>query len=120
MACFSQLEIQELEQRSLPKTRLMLENAAFLMQGDTTLSWPLICDPTSRALEWVRTYMKGKGLVEVRYSVSRIISAACTPSAHAFFFPTASYEHAHDATDIVFLLFILFDGIMLNTVDLFC
>ena len=40
------------------------------MQGDTTMSWPLICDPTSRALEWVRTYMKGKGLVEVRYSVS--------------------------------------------------
>ena len=48
----------------------MLENAAFLMQEDYVNAWPLICDPTSRVLDWLYQYKHDKGLVVVRYSVS--------------------------------------------------
>lgn len=54
---------------NLPTTPLMLENAALLMQGDTTVSWPLLCDPVSYVLGFLRSYLKAEGLVEVRYSV---------------------------------------------------
>ena len=65
-----QLEILEAEQLKLPMTRLMLENASFLMQGETTEAWPLVCDPTSRVINWIKDYLTSKGLVEVKYSVS--------------------------------------------------
>lgn len=61
----------ELEIKQLPTTPLMLENAAFLMQEDYVNAWPLICDPTSRVLDWLYQYKRDKGLVVVRYSVSK-------------------------------------------------
>ena len=65
-----QLEIQSLQKLGLPKTPLMLENASFLMQGDNLMAWPLVCDPSSRVIDWVKDYLKDKDLVTVRYSVS--------------------------------------------------
>ena len=62
----------ELEIKQLPTTALMLENAAFLMQEDYVNAWPLICDPTSRVLDWLYHYKHDKGLVVVRYSVSYV------------------------------------------------
>ena len=58
-----------LEILCLPTTRLMLENSCFMMQGESITAWPLVCDPTSRVIEWLR-YRMGKNLVEVKYSVS--------------------------------------------------
>lgn len=66
-----QLDIMHLEILRLPITRLMLENACYLMQRDSTTAWPLICDPTSRVIEWLMYYMRDQGLVEVKYSVCR-------------------------------------------------
>ena len=60
-----------LEILQLPTTRLMLENSCFLMQGESITAWPLVCDPTSRVIDWLRKRM-GKNLVEVKYSVSTI------------------------------------------------
>ena len=68
--CYPQLDIMRLEILRLPTTPLMLENACFLMQEESITAWPLICDPTSRIIEWLRFYMKDKGLVEVKYTVS--------------------------------------------------
>ena len=62
----------QLEILRLPTTPLMLENACFLMQGESVTAWPLVCDPTSRIIEWLRFRMKDKGLVEVRYTVSMV------------------------------------------------
>lgn len=62
----------QLEILRLPTTPLMLENACFLMQGESITAWPLVCDPTSRIIEWLRYRMKETGLVEVRYTVSVI------------------------------------------------
>ena len=68
--CMLQFDLMELEIKQLPTTALMLENAAFLMQEDYVNAWPLICDPTSRVLDWLYHYKHDKGLVVVRYSVS--------------------------------------------------
>ncbi|XP_052089132.1 uncharacterized protein LOC127725852 isoform X10 [Mytilus californianus] len=65
------LDLMELEIKQLPTTPLMLENAAFLMQEDYVNAWPLICDPTSRVLDWLYQYKRDKGLVVVRYSEIR-------------------------------------------------
>ena len=64
-----QIDIMQLEILRLPITRLMLENSCFLLQGESVHAWPLVCDPTSRVIDWLRKKM-GKNLVEVRYSVS--------------------------------------------------
>ena len=61
--------MMQLEILRLPITRLMLENSCFLLQGEAVTAWPLVCDPTSRVIDWLRKKM-GKTLVEVRYSVS--------------------------------------------------
>ncbi|XP_053397319.1 dynein axonemal heavy chain 5-like isoform X6 [Mercenaria mercenaria] len=68
---YTQLDIMHLEILRLPTTPLMLENACFLMQGESITAWPLVCDPTSRIIEWLRFKMKDKGLVEVRYTEIR-------------------------------------------------
>ena len=67
---FWQLDIMNLEILRLPITPLMLENACFLMQEQSITAWPLVCDPASRIIDWLRFNMKDKGLVEVRYNVS--------------------------------------------------
>ena len=59
-----------MEQKRLPRTPMMMENASFVMQGDTIQAWPLLCDPTSRVIPWVKSFLSDKGLVEVKYSVS--------------------------------------------------
>ena len=56
--------------KKLPISPLALENAMFLQQHDNVLAWPLLCDPTSRVVDWVRLYLKHKNVVVVRYSVS--------------------------------------------------
>ncbi|XP_059166583.1 dynein axonemal heavy chain 8-like [Physella acuta] len=61
------LDIIGLQQKQLPTTRLMLENACFLMQDESVTAWPLICDPTSRVIDWLKLYYTGKSLVEVKY-----------------------------------------------------
>jgi hypothetical protein len=71
-----QLRLQELQQLRLPMTRLMLENATFVMQGDNTLAWPLLSDPTSRVSDWIQCYHNTgspKQLVTVKYSVRQTI-----------------------------------------------
>ncbi|KAL4232681.1 hypothetical protein ACF0H5_007369 [Mactra antiquata] len=68
---YTPLDIMHLEILRLPTTPLMLENACFLMQEESITAWPLICDPTSRIIDWLRYRMKDKGLVEVRYSEIR-------------------------------------------------
>ncbi|OWF37572.1 Dynein heavy chain 5, axonemal [Mizuhopecten yessoensis] len=65
------LDIMNLEIERLPITSLMLENACFLMQEESTTAWPLICDPTSRVIDWLQFYKRSKGLVCVRYSEMR-------------------------------------------------
>ena len=62
--------MQELEERKLPMTRLHLENATMLMQTENMLAWPLLCDPSSRVIDWVKDYHKNKNLVVVKYNVS--------------------------------------------------
>ena len=66
--CF-QLRVYELIKLDLPTTPLMLENAALLMQDDTTMAWPLLCDPVSHVLSILRSYAHNQGLVEVSYAV---------------------------------------------------
>lgn len=62
--------VYELRKLNLPTTPLMLENSALLMQGDTTMAWPLLCDPVSHVLSVLRSYLNNQGLVEVSYTVS--------------------------------------------------
>ncbi|WAR07684.1 DYHG-like protein [Mya arenaria] len=68
---YTPLDIMHLEIKRLPTSPLMLENAVFLMQEESLTAWPLVCDPTSRIIDWLRFYMKDKNLVEVRYSEIR-------------------------------------------------
>ncbi len=67
---YFQTLLREMEQKRLPRTPMMMENASFVMQGDTIQAWPLLCDPTSRVIPWVKSFLSDKGLVEVKYSVS--------------------------------------------------
>lgn len=62
----------KLQMIRLPTTKLMLENSCFLMQEESTTAWPLICDPTSRVLTWLRGLYKERELVEVKYHVSKL------------------------------------------------
>ena len=64
------MDVIRMETMRLSITKLMLENACFLMQRDSMVAWPLICDPTSRVLDWLRNFYGHTGLVEVKYSVS--------------------------------------------------
>ncbi|KAL5010133.1 hypothetical protein ScPMuIL_012438 [Solemya velum] len=68
---YTELDIIQLEILRLPTTNLMLDNACFLMQDESTTAWPLICDPTSRVIDWLHTSKKEMGLVEVKYSEMR-------------------------------------------------
>ncbi|XP_067674368.1 uncharacterized protein [Haliotis asinina] len=68
---YTPLDVMHLEMIGLPTTRLVLENACFLMQEKSTTAWPLICDPTSRVLDWLNVYFTGKELVEVKYHEMR-------------------------------------------------
>ncbi|XP_023932047.1 dynein heavy chain 5, axonemal-like isoform X1 [Lingula anatina] len=60
-------EVKQLEMKKLPMTRLMLENACFIMQEESSMAWPLLCDPTSRVIDWIKGYLKEKNLMEVKY-----------------------------------------------------
>ncbi|XP_055889444.1 dynein axonemal heavy chain 8-like isoform X3 [Biomphalaria glabrata] len=64
---YTPLDNIALQRLQLPTTRLMLENACFLIQDASMTAWPLICDPTSRAIDWLRLYFTGKQFVEVKY-----------------------------------------------------
>uniref|UniRef100_A0A2C9K4Z2 AAA+ ATPase domain-containing protein n=1 Tax=Biomphalaria glabrata TaxID=6526 RepID=A0A2C9K4Z2_BIOGL len=64
---YTPLDNISLQRLQLPTTRLMLENACFLIQDASMTAWPLICDPTSRAIDWLRLYFTGKQFVEVKY-----------------------------------------------------
>ena len=64
-----------MEEKRLPRTPLMMENASFIMQGDNIQAWPLLCDPTARAISWVNSYLGDRGLVTVKYSVSITINS---------------------------------------------
>ena len=66
----SQIVVYELDRMKLPVSPLMLENSLFIRQEDDILAWPLICDPTSRIVDWVRNYLQHKHVMIVRYSVS--------------------------------------------------
>ncbi|KAK3577475.1 hypothetical protein CHS0354_032326 [Potamilus streckersoni] len=68
---YTPLDVMHLEMLRLPITRLMLENAIFLMQEESVTAWPLVCDPTSRVIDWLKMYMHEKGLVKVRYDELR-------------------------------------------------
>ncbi|ESO89151.1 hypothetical protein LOTGIDRAFT_229063 [Lottia gigantea] len=68
---YTPLDEMELKIMQLPTTQLMLENSCFLMQEETTTAWPLICDPTSRVIEWLKLRFQSKGLVEVKYHALR-------------------------------------------------
>ncbi|XP_025098007.1 LOW QUALITY PROTEIN: dynein gamma chain, flagellar outer arm-like [Pomacea canaliculata] len=64
---YTPLNVMKLQMIRLPTTKLMLENSCFLMQEESTTAWPLICDPTSRVLTWLRGLYKERELVEVKY-----------------------------------------------------
>ncbi|XP_076466964.1 uncharacterized protein LOC143298129 [Babylonia areolata] len=68
---YTPIDIMKLEMMRLPTTRLMLENSCFLMQEASTTAWPLICDPTSRALHWLTDLFQGRDLVVVKYHEMR-------------------------------------------------
>ena len=70
MLIIIQIRIGQLEQLSLPQTPLMLENACFIMQEDKTIAWPLMCDPSSRVIDWVKDFMNECHIVDVKYHVS--------------------------------------------------
>ncbi|KAK6187606.1 hypothetical protein SNE40_005595 [Patella caerulea] len=74
---YTPLEVMELEIMQLPTTRLMLENSCFLLQEETTTAWPLICDPTSRVIDWLKHRFDSKGLVEVKYHEMRSQLDSC-------------------------------------------
>lgn len=64
-----QLDICHFEVKKLPISQLALENAMFIKEEDNVLAWPLLCDPTLRVVEWIKSYLKEKNIVVVRYSV---------------------------------------------------
>ncbi|XP_052708586.1 uncharacterized protein LOC128183562 isoform X10 [Crassostrea angulata] len=68
---YKPMDVIRMETMHLSITKLMLENACFLMQRDSMVAWPLICDPTSRVLDWLRNFYGNTGLVEVKYSEIR-------------------------------------------------
>ncbi|XP_070190368.1 uncharacterized protein [Littorina saxatilis] len=68
---YTPIDIMKLEMMRLPTTRLMLENSCFLMQEASTTAWPLICDPTSRVLDWLVGLYQGRDLVVVKYHEMR-------------------------------------------------
>ena len=63
-----QIEKQRLELLRLPMTPLMLENATLIMQEDNYRAWPLISDPTSRCIAWMKFYIPS--ITAVKYHVS--------------------------------------------------
>ncbi|XP_064629693.1 uncharacterized protein LOC135488785 isoform X2 [Lineus longissimus] len=64
---YTPLEIKKLEILGLPKTRLMLENACFIMEEKGISAWPLVCDPASSIVSWISAYHKDKNLAVVKY-----------------------------------------------------
>ncbi|XP_041355189.1 dynein gamma chain, flagellar outer arm-like isoform X3 [Gigantopelta aegis] len=68
---YSPLDVMRLDIQNLPTTQLMLENAVFLMQEESITAWPMICDPTSRVLNWLHCYFKNTEMVETKYHEMR-------------------------------------------------
>lgn len=68
---YTPIDIMKLEMMRLPTTRLMLENSCFLMQEASITAWPLVCDPTSRVLTWLKGLYENREMVVVKYHEMR-------------------------------------------------
>ncbi|XP_071818739.1 dynein axonemal heavy chain 5-like isoform X4 [Apostichopus japonicus] len=73
---YDEVEIESLRILKLPRTENSNNNASFILQEESCSAWPLICDPTSRVLDWLYCYLSGK-LVIVKYNELRSQLESC-------------------------------------------
>ncbi len=68
----------------MPITENILENGCFLIEDSANDTWPLICDPTRKSIEWLRTYyIKDRNFhvvrqQEMKSSLETCLSEGCT------------------------------------------
>ncbi|CAG5121560.1 unnamed protein product, partial [Candidula unifasciata] len=74
---YTPLNIIKLQQLQLPTTPLMLENFCFLMHDASLFAWPLVCDPTSRFVDWLKFLHADRELVVVRHHEVRSHLESC-------------------------------------------
>lgn len=65
----NQFEIESLKTLKLPSTPNSQDNACFVMQEHSATAWSLLCDPTSRILDWIKSYLNNQ-LVVIKFHVS--------------------------------------------------
>ncbi|XP_071801693.1 uncharacterized protein [Asterias amurensis] len=73
---YSEVEIESLRILNLPSTPNSLNNACFIMQELSSTAWSLLCDPTSRVIDWLKCYLSGK-VVLVKYHELRSQLETC-------------------------------------------
>ncbi|XP_033113255.1 dynein heavy chain 5, axonemal-like isoform X2 [Anneissia japonica] len=73
---FSKVKIESFRLLNLPMTPVSCDNACFIMQELSSTAWPLLCDPTSRVLEWLKAFKADK-LTKVKYHELRSQLETC-------------------------------------------
>ncbi|XP_071504103.1 dynein axonemal heavy chain 5-like [Diadema antillarum] len=73
---YEPVEIESLNILKLPNTPNSQDNACYVMQELSSSAWSLLCDPTSRVLDWLRSYLSGQ-LVILKYHELRAQLETC-------------------------------------------
>ncbi|XP_071954985.1 uncharacterized protein [Antedon mediterranea] len=73
---FSKVDIESFRLLNLPMTPVSCDNACFITQELSSTAWPLLCDPTSRVLDWLKAFKGGK-LMKVKYHELRSQLETC-------------------------------------------
>ncbi|XP_041462850.1 dynein heavy chain 8, axonemal-like [Lytechinus variegatus] len=73
---YTPVEIESLKTLKLPSTPNSQDNACFVMQEHSSTAWSLLCDPTSRILDWIKSYLNQQ-LVIIKYHELRAQLETC-------------------------------------------
>ncbi|XP_030850579.1 dynein heavy chain 8, axonemal isoform X3 [Strongylocentrotus purpuratus] len=73
---YTPFEIESLKTLKLPSTPNSQDNACFVMQEHSATAWSLLCDPTSRILDWIKSYLNGQ-LVVIKFHELRAQLETC-------------------------------------------
>ena len=67
---YNSIQLKEMQLLRLPTTSNILENGCLLIEDKSCDNWPLVCDPSRRSINWLRTYHREKHFHVLRAFVS--------------------------------------------------
>jgi dynein heavy chain, axonemal len=74
---YTPIQLKEIKLLRLPDTENILENGCYIIEDKSYDSWPLICDPSRRSIDWIRTYYKDRHIVTARFSEMKSSLETC-------------------------------------------